>query len=177
MKIALVDLEVKDYGDIYNLMKVSFPKEEIRTYENGLKQLSDPRYRILVSKNNKEEITGFFAQWDLGSVIFIEHFAVKKEFRGSGIGSEMLEAYLNKANKTIVLEVENNETKIGKRRIAFYKRMGFFLSEFGYKQPILRGDGKKEIPLKIMSFPEELSKQGFLEFKTEVFTKIYKITS
>jgi len=175
MGIELMDLEVKDYGEIYNLMTISFPKEEIRTYENGLKQLSAPNYRILVFKNNNDEIAGFIAQWDLGSVIFIEHFAVKKEFRGSGIGSEMLKAYLNNANKLVVLEVEDNEMEIGKRRIGFYQRMGFYLSDFGYLQPILRGDGKKEIPLKLMSFPEELSKQAFFEFKTDVFTKIYKI--
>ncbi|MBK5244896.1 MAG: GNAT family N-acetyltransferase [Eubacteriaceae bacterium] len=176
MGIELTDLEVKDFEEIYNLMNVSFQKEEIRTYENGVKQLSEPNYRILVSKTNNDEIAGFIAQWDLESVIFIEHFAVKKELRGSGIGSAMLKAYLNKANKLVVLEVEDNEMEIGKRRIGFYQRMGFFLSDFGYLQPILRGDGKKEIPLKLMSFPEELSKQGFLEFKTDVFTEIYKIT-
>lgn len=171
----LRDLEIKDFRKIYDLMTISFPKEEIRTFENGVKQLSEPNYRILISPTNNDEIAGFIAQWDLGSVIFIEHFAVEKEFWGSGIGSEMLKAYLDNVNKLVVLEVEDNETAIGKRRIGFYQRMGFFLSEFGYLQPILRGDGKKEIPLKLMSFPEELSKQGFLEFKTDVFTKIYKI--
>ena len=176
MGLNLIGLEEKDYREIYNLMISSFHKEEIRTYENGLKQLNNSNYRILISKINKTSIAGFFAEWDLGSVIFIEHFAVKKDLRGCGVGSEMLETYLNNANKMVVLEVEDNETEIGQIRIDFYRRNGFFLSEFGYLQPILRGNSKKEIPLKIMSFPKEFPEQGFLEFKKAVFSNIYKVT-
>ncbi|MGV8906402.1 MAG: GNAT family N-acetyltransferase [Acetobacterium sp.] len=176
MEIKLIALEEKDYREIYDLMEGSFQKEEIRTFENGFKQLYYPNYRILISKNKENKILGFFAEWDLESFIFIEHFAVKKKLRGSGIGSKMLEAYLSKTNKMVVLEVEDDETEIGKGRIGFYKRMGFFLSDFGYLQPILRGDAKKEIPLKLMSFPRELSEKEFREFKNDVFSNIYRIT-
>jgi len=174
MEIILTELEEKDYRKIYHLMEVSFEKEEIRTYENGQKQLSKGNYRILISQNNNDGIGGFIAEWDLGTFVFIEHFAVEKKLRGLGIGSKMLEAYLKKATKPVMIEVEDNETEIGKRRINFYKRMDFFLSEFGYHQPILRGDGDKEILLRIMSFPEKLSEEKFLAFKKEVFEKIYK---
>lgn len=175
MKIELSELEEKDYKKIYGLMKESFHKEEIRNYENGLKQLNKGNYRILISKDNKGDITGFIAEWDLGSVIFLEHFAVDKGLRGFGIGSEMLKVYLKGASKPVILEVEEDDTEIGKRRIDFYKRMGFYLSEFGYLQPILRGDAKKEIPLRIMSFPAALSEDSFKAFKKEVFSKIYKV--
>ncbi|MBC3889227.1 GNAT family N-acetyltransferase [Acetobacterium paludosum] len=174
MGIVLTELEEKDYEKIYHLMEVAFEKEEIRTCESGREQLNKGNYRILISPNNKDDIGGFIAEWDLETFVFIEHFAVEKELRGLGIGSKMLEEYLKKATKPVMVEVEDNETEIGKRRINFYKRMGFFLSEFGYHQPILRGDGEKEILLRIMSFPEELSEEGFLEFKKVVFEKIYK---
>lgn len=176
MKLELNELDEKDYGRIYDLMKASFQEEETRTYESGLKQLKKTNYRILTVRNKADDIIGFIADWDLGSYIFLEHFAVATKYRGSGIGSAMLAVYLNQATKTVVLEVEDYDTEIEKRRIGFYQRMGFHLTEFGYFQPILRGDTHKEIPLRIMSFPEKLTKQDFAEFKNEVFSKIYKVS-
>jgi len=175
MKLELNELEEKDFERIYDLMKASFQEEETRSYENGIKQMQNINYRILTVRNKDDDIIGFIADWDLGSFIFLEHFAVDAKYRGLGIGSAMLEAYLEQVNKTVVLEVEDYDTEIEKRRIGFYQRMGFHLSEFGYFQPILRGDTDKEIPLRIMSFPEKLTKKGFAEFKNEVFSKIYKV--
>jgi len=177
MKIELNKLDEKDYGRIYDLMKASFQEEETRTYESGLKQLENTNYRILTVSNKESDIIGFIADWDLGAVMFLEHFAVDQKYRGLGIGSAMLAAYLKQATKTVVLEVEDYDTEIEKRRIGFYQRMGFVLSEFGYFQPILRGDTHKEIPLRIMSFPEKLTKQDFIAFKNEVFSKIYKVSN
>lgn len=176
MAIELFKLEEKEFKRIYKLMEASFPIEEIRTYENGLMQLANPNYRILVSKNEGDKISGFIAEWDLGSILFLEHFAVDQVIRGLGIGSKMMEAYLKQATKPVMIEVEDDATDIGKRRIGFYRRAGFHLSEFGYNQPILRGNSKKEIPLKIMSFPEKLTKESFLDFKSEVFIKIYNVS-
>lgn len=175
MAIELFKMAEKDFKKIYELMETAFPREEIRTYENGFRQLTNPNYRILVSKNEADEILGFIADWDLGAILFLEHFAVDQAIRGLGIGSKMMAAYLKQAVKPVMIEVEDDQTEIGMRRIGFYRRAGFQLSEFGYLQPILRGDAKKEIPLKIMSFPEKLTKESFLDFKNEVFTQIYKV--
>ncbi|KNZ43201.1 hypothetical protein AKG39_03175 [Acetobacterium bakii] len=170
-------MDEKDYDRIHDLMKASFQEEEIRTYESGLKQLEYTNYRILTVRNKDADIIGFIADWELESFIFLEHFAVDTKYRGAGIGSAMLATYLNQATNTVILEVEDYDTEIEKRRIGFYQRMGFHLSEFGYLQPILRGDTCKEIPLRIMSFSDKLTEQDFNTFKNEVFSKIYKVSN
>ena len=155
-------------------MAKAFPIEEVRTYENAVTILRDSRYRILVSQNQDGEILGFIAAWDLGSTIFVEHFAVDQALRGAGIGSRMMAAYLSQATKPVMIEVEDEKTEINERRIVFYQRLGFYLSEFGYHQPVMRGNVSKAISLRIMSYPEPLTESRFQNFKFQVFSQIYK---
>ena len=172
--IELLKLNEKDFEKIYALMERSFPIEEVRTYENGLKILSDPNYKIFISKNEADQILGFIAEWDLGSNLFVEHFAVDQTLRGGGIGSGMMAAYLSQATKPVMLEVEDEKTEINERRIVFYQRLGFYWSDYGYHQPVMRGDVSKKIPLRIMSYPEPLTKESFRNFRHQVFSQIYK---
>lgn len=172
--IKLFKLQEAEFKKVYTLMERSFPPEEVRSYENGVKILSDPNYRILISKNEADEILGFIAEWDLGSNIFVEHFAVDQTLRGEGIGSGMMAAYLSQATKPVMLEVEDEKTAINERRIVFYQRLGFYRSDYGYHQPVIRGDVSKMIPLKIMSYPEPLTAESFENFRHQVFTQIYK---
>lgn len=156
-------------------MECSFPIEEVRPRENAKAQLRNPKYCIWISKNEADQILGFIAEWDLGISIFVEHFAVDQTLRGAGIGSEMMAAYLSQAAKPVVIEVEDEKIEINTRRIGFYQRLGFHLSEYGYHQPVIRGDVNKVIPLKIMSFPQPLTQKKFVEFKQNVFTNIYQV--
>nr|WP_320023922.1 GNAT family N-acetyltransferase [uncultured Acetobacterium sp.] len=174
MTVELFKLKEVDFKKIYTLMERSFPPEEVRSYENGVKILSDPNYRILISINEDGEILGFIAEWDLGSTIFLEHFAVDQTLRGLGIGSGMMAAYLSQVIKPVMLEVEDEKTAINERRIVFYQRLGFYLSEYGYQQPVMRGDVSKAISLRIMSYPDPLTKDDFYNFRHQVFTQIYK---
>ena len=68
-------------------MEGAFPIEEVRPPQKAKAQLRDPRYSILISKNEADQILGFIARWDLGTSIFVEHFAVDSSLRGGGIGS------------------------------------------------------------------------------------------
>lgn len=156
-------------------MEKSFPIEEVRTYKNAVTILRDFRYRILVSQNQTGKMLGFIAEWDLGPTIFVEHFAVDQTLRGAGIGSRMMAAYLSQVTKPVMIEVEDEKTEINERRIVFYQRLGFYLSEFGYHQPVMRGNVSKAISLRIMSYPEPLTETSFQNFKQLVFTQIYQI--
>lgn len=173
--IELIKLHEKDFEKVYALMEGAFPVEEVRSRENAKAQLRDPRYSILISKNEADQILGFIAEWDLGSNLFLEHVAVDQNLRGAGVGSRMMAAYLSQAPKPVVIEVEDEKTEINIRRIGFYRRLGFHLSEYGYDQPVIRGDINKKIPLKLMTYPESLTGAGFETFRYQVFTKIYKI--
>jgi len=172
--IERLKLDEKDFEKIYQLMVCSFPKEEIRTRENARAQLRDPNYTIWTSKNEVDEILGFIAEWDMGSTVFVEHFAVDPTRRSGGIGSGMMAAYLSRTSKPVMIEVEDEKNEINLRRIGFYQRLGFHLSEYGYDQPVMRGDASKKIPLKIMRFPQPLTEEDFKNFRYQVFTQIYK---
>ncbi len=119
-------------------------------------------------------IDWFIAEWDLEIALFVEHFAISKIDRGLGIGSGMMNTYLRQIEKPVIIEVEEDHSDLGKRRIAFYQRLGFFLSEFGYDQPIVRGDKGRIIPLRLMTYPKPLLKEMFLKFEKQVFTRIYQ---
>lgn len=156
-------------------MECAFPIEEVRPRENAKAQLRNPKYCIWISKNAADQNLGFIAEWDLGASLFLEHVAVDQTLRGVGVGSEMMAAYLAQVAKPVVIEVEDEKIEINQRRIGFYQRLGFQLSEYGYDQPVYRGDLSKKIPLKMMSYPDPLTAASFADFRDQVFTKIYKI--
>jgi ribosomal protein S18 acetylase RimI-like enzyme len=174
VEVNLVKINQRDFKEVYQIMKASFPKEEIRTFEESIKQLENEKYTIFSYKTTQEEMIGFIAQWEFESCFFLEYFAIDEKYRGTGIGTEVLQKYLKTRNKKVILEVENNHTIIGKRRINFYKRMGFHLLNCGYLQPKLNEDDKKEVPLKMMSYPENLNKEKLLDIKDEVFKIVYQ---
>ena len=148
-------------------MKQSFPIDEIRPYEEQKELLSDSRYSIYAEEG------GFLGVWEFDDFLFIEHFAVDKAKRNSGLGSKILTEFLENNEKPVCLEVELPDTDIAKRRIGFYERNGFFLNEFDYFQPPI-SKGKNIVPLMIMTSNGKISKTIFEEIRDTLYKEIYK---
>lgn len=164
----------KDFAQIFAIMEQSFPEDERRPFEEQLALFSEPRYSLYAL--GEEKIKAFIAAWEFEDFIFIEHFAVDKDFRNSGIGSLVLKEFLSMQSKRVCLEVEPPETEIAKRRIDFYIRNGFFLNEYDYFQPPI-SKGKKEIPLMIMT-SEDCTQEGeFFCIRSTLYTEVYKYKS
>ena len=83
-----------------------------------------------------------------------------------------MEKYLKSINTPLVLEVENLTDELSLRRIGFYRRLGFTLSDICYDQPNFH-QTCKIIPLRIM-YNENGKKLNIAEIKKEIFTKVYK---
>ncbi len=167
--ITLENIQKNDFGQVYSIMEKSFPKAEYRPYEKQYALLDDPNYSVKVLKA-KNKIIAFVAVWSLCGFDFIEHLAVDPSFRGKSIGSRFMTEYLaNNANK-IVLEVEDKDDDISKRRIGFYERLGFVLTNAKYIQPTLSGV-TDIIPLRLMCHPNEFDTEYTVN---EIFKKIYK---
>jgi len=162
------------FDSFFNLMKEAFPSVERRSYEDAKKLLCEELYNIIVDKDENDNITAFIASWEFNDFNYIEHFAVEGKIRGNGIGTSMLQAYLNKSNKPIFLEVELPENDVSLRRIEFYKRLGFHLNNFEYLQPPMQKQ-HGFLPLKIMSYPIIVEENDFMNFKNIVYNKVYKI--
>lgn len=101
---------------------------------------------------------GLLSWWDLGLAVYIEHFAVDSELRGSGVGSRALKAFLSDAGKPAVLEVEPPEPSATDtlRRVAFYRRHGFHVLDCEYIQPPY-APGLPSVELKLMSTDRALN--------------------
>ena len=98
---------------------------------------------MTLSENGK--VLGFLNFWELSDFVYLEHFAVDKNLRGKGLGSELIRKLSEIcAGKTIVLEAEPPElNEFSSRRIEFYRRLGFVST-----QPEQITDGLRYTPMR-----------------------------
>jgi len=171
----LITLENKDFDKMYDIMKVSFPKDEFRPYDGQKALLKEDAYRIYAYPDHEgDRIKGFVTVWEYENIAFLEHLAVNPTYRNGGIGSTILKELADKIQKMLCLEVELPETEIAKRRIGFYERNGYFLNEYPYLQPAL-AEGQEPVPLLIMTTRRPINDQEFEEIKHLLYSKVYKV--
>lgn len=166
-------LKIQDFDTIYDLMEMSFPGDEYRTYDEQKALLNNPAYSIYVLYNESQGINAFIAVWEFNKFAYIEHFVVNPEHRNGGIGAYILNELVELLSKTVCLEVEPLETEMASRRIGFYKRNSFFLNGYPYMQPPI-SQGKKAIPLFIMTSGSKVDEDMFEHIKGTLYTKVYK---
>ncbi len=162
-------MKFEEFARVYDILDKSFNHDEIRSFEGQKKLFEDNAYGILVEENVK----GMFGIWDFDDVRYIEHFAVEESERNGGFGGRLLDEYIKMENKSVILEVELPGEEITDRRIGFYKRHGFKFNEYDYIQPPME-EGKNPVPLRIMSYPTEITEDEFLRYKKELYKRVYK---
>ena len=136
------------------LYNSAFPAVERRKFDNvkRLIELNNVPFKI-VSVTDGGEFVGFLSFWQFDGFRYIEHFAIDKEKRGRGIGSEVLLHFIQESGKTpIILEVEIPESSAdARRRVDFYMRHSFILWRLvKYIQPPYDG-GSESIEMKLMT--------------------------
>lgn len=156
-----------DFPEIYRIMQASFSDDEYRPYDEQLALFEEPEYRIYYMP------AGFLAVWEFESFIYIEHFAVDPALRNSGTGSAMLQELIKQYQKPICLEVELPEDELTRRRIGFYERNGFVFNEYPYIQPPI-SKGKSPVPLRIMTYRSEITREEFQKMKEILYRRVYK---
>lgn len=156
-----------DIPEIYRIMQASFSDDEYRPYDEQLALFEEPEYRIYYMP------AGFLAVWEFESFIYIEHFAVDPALRNSGTGSAMLQELVKQYQKPICLEVELPEDELTRRRIGFYERNGFVFNEYPYIQPPI-SKGKSPVPLRIMTYRSEITREEFQKMKEILYRRVYK---
>ena len=162
-------MDRESFDKVYAIMDKSFPFDEIRPYDEQKKLLDNLAYSVYVTSKKD----AFIATWEFCDFVFIEHFAVAEDSRNAGLGSKILREFLLKQDKMVCLEVELPDTKMGKRRIGFYERNGFFLNEYEYFQPPI-AEGKSIVPLMIMTSKQEITKEVFEEIRNTLYREVYK---
>lgn len=163
----------KRFDHVFEIMKQSFPEAEYREYSEQKKLLTNSCYRLLTEENEQNEVIGFLAGWEFKSFRYVEHLAVSPNIRGGGIGRRLMERFMNQSDKPVILEVELPDDELKRRRIGFYKRLGFCLGDLSYIQPPLRAVRQHTLSLQIMSYPAKLSPTQFEMVRKLLYKKVY----
>jgi len=135
-------LDENNFGSVWDIFENEFPQEERRIKDQHVAIFQNHNYFLRGYKNTKGVTVGFISYWLLNeNQIFIEHFAIKKDFQSHGYGSKIISKFIQEMNDfNIFLEVEDplyhKDKKTCEKRIAFYKKNGFVLNEhLKYQQP------------------------------------------
>lgn len=162
-----------EFDEVFEIMDESFPDEEMRTYEGQKALLKENEYRVFVKRDEKGQMLAFMTLWEFDEFSYVEHLATTQRARGRGIGSEIVKDYMKSTENPVILEVEPGDTELAKRRIGFYKRLGFHLNPYPYEQPALRVD---TLPcrLEIMSYPRAITQQEFSHYVDILYQRVYR---
>lgn len=167
-------LAQEEFGEMFSLMEVSFPKDEYRTRRGQERLFQRPEYQTYVVREEaSRSIKGFICVWEFEQMVFVEHFAVNPQFRNGGLGSKILKEIQERFDKPLCLEVELPETELAARRIGFYERNGFFLNRYPYKQPPL-ADGQHELPLYLMTSKRAVKPAEFEAIRDLLYATVYQ---
>ena len=156
---------------MFKIMKEAFPRSELRPYSEQEKLFNTGKYKIIINEDSGI-VRGFLNFWCLNNINFIEYIAVKSEFRGMGIGSEMIKRYLSENTRPTVLEVEIPLDGMKERRIKFYERLGFNLNFYFYNQPSFER-WPSDVSMYMMSYPNRLTFRDFVHVKEEIYKNVY----
>ena len=169
MKLKKITLD--EYDKFFALLENDFCLDERKTKENELKAFDSPNF----SPNfiyDGETLVGYVCYWEFENFLFVEHFAISKEMRGTGCGSRFLKEFSETKNKPIILEVELPETEIAEKRIKFYERLGYVVNNYPYIQPAYQPESKP-VDMFVMSYGSSLSKQNFDDFTQKIKKVVY----
>jgi len=154
-----------------DLYESSFPADERRDWDDWMKLLDRSEFSFY-QINKLNTFIGFITLWQLNGIVFPEHFSILPEERGNNYGTEAIEELIRISNGLIILEVEEPFTEQAQRRIAFYRRCGFFVNQEEYYQPAYN-PGKNKVKLLLMSYPQILNGNQFNEAKKQIHTIVY----
>ena len=143
------------------LYESAFPEIERRDVPEQMRVMSKSDYRLSAIMDGVEFL-GIIFYWETDDFIFIEHLAVSAERRGEGVGSYALEI-MKGLGKKLILEIEPPVDEVTKRRLSFYERAGFKLTDHHHIQAKYRV-GDEDLVLKILSYPEKISAREYEAF-------------
>lgn len=170
--MLLKRIENKDFDYFYSLLEEDFCWEERKDKERELSSFIHPRFSPCFIYDN-DKLVGYFCYWEFKNFIFGEHLAILKELRDSGIGTRFISEFLKGCNKLVLIEVEHPTTIQSKRRIKFYKKLGFKMNEkYNYIQPSYHPTGET-VPLIIASHPTLINENDYKKYTQLIKEEVY----
>lgn len=158
----------RSFDKAYELLNKSFSKGELRTYDNLLSLYEEGSIQIYTLNNTLDAIC---VTWKVFDYEFIEYLCVHPSCQGMGLGSHVLSFF---KDKKILLEVSEIEDEISRKRVAFYKRNGYYYYRLGYTQPALH-EVVNTHQLHLMSYPKEIDIKEYENIRKEIFSHVYGV--
>ena len=172
MKYELLKLE--EFDRFYQILSNNFPTKEIKEYNYMKDTFHAGLYQVLTLKDN-DQIVGIMSFYQHDDFRFIDYFAIDGSLKGKGMGSKMLQYFINLDDKMVILEVEHPEDEQSKRRIAFYQRNGLYLyDQFEYFVPPVR-NLKPRLYFHLMSSKRKLNNIEFEKYYPQILKMVYGI--
>lgn len=159
------------FEEIYKDMLNQFPMEELKSKKHFKQLLKSQNYIFSIACSDKTKI-GYLTYANVDSnYIWVDYYAIYKEFQSKGFGSKVLKKLFeeNKNLKGCFFEVEpiNMEKESTTKRRNFYKRLGCTKLDFTYRFP----NKDKDLPLELFYMPINNS----IPSKNEIAEQIEKV--
>lgn len=162
----------KEQEYIWRILEESFDPIVLRTRRVIREMLESGLCKYLLEMDGEEPL-GTVLWCRFPEFIFFEYLAVTPAARGRGLGAKLIKTVLERENCPAVLEVEEPETELDRKRIVFYERLGFFLNEEGYEVPPFSPD-QPPVYLRVMTYPHRVDAGLFEKIKEVIFREVYK---
>lgn len=156
---------------LYALMKELFDENEIRPREQLEAFINEGLCKIETTMQ-KETIESLLIYFDLDDYIFIDYLGINPKFHGLGLGSKVMQDFLARQTKLVLLEVEKVDNELKQRRVNFYERLGLTLNDGDYEM-LSYLDPSQTIPMKIMSYPKALNDDEFESYVKKIKHDVY----
>lgn len=170
--LAIKSASDPQFEKFWEVYEYSFPKHEKRTRENQIKVIENGSCDVdafLVDG----EFVGFLIYWEFSTFIYAEHFALAKEVRSKGYGSEILSTFIKlHSDKIVVLDIDPIVNEITERRRNFYLRLGFKQNPYYHIHPSYESVDGEKFELILMTHSRELTAEEFAQFKDALYNKI-----
>lgn len=172
----------KSLDFVLGIYEEAFPEKERRSREDIIRQIdrnSDYNFFIVLKDDFP---VGMAVVWVLESrFIYIEHLAIAADKRSGGIGSKAMKLLKDKSPFPIIIEVEKKlegmtaeEIENCDRRLRFYGKHDFVLSEKEYVQPSY-GEGLDSVEMNLMECRGNLLEDDFEGVKAALYKYVYHI--
>ncbi|MBF8963271.1 GNAT family N-acetyltransferase [Pontibacter sp. FD36] len=171
--LRLINASHHLFEEAWELYEQSFPLEERRPLHRQLDIMSHASYHFELILR-EDALVGILLWWSFEEVRYIEHFATVPALRGRGYGKLILEAFVSRNTRPVLLEVEPPHEEIQQRRIRFYEQSGFILNDHTYQQPPYH-QGQQPLTLLLMSYPAAISAETVAHFINNRHPLIYRL--
>lgn len=171
-QIRLESISDNFFMEAWVLYENSFPLEAQRSIDSQAKLFKNFNYNFDVAIK-EEQFIGFILWWEFDNLRYIEHFATVQHLRNKGFGKLIIEKFMKRNQKPIILEVELPYSNINQRRINFYESLGFRLNTHFYETPAMH-ESFSTLELLIMSFPSSISEKDVRNFVEQCHPIIFK---